>query len=202
LEVVSVYPMSSVAMRQLTDAALSDVSVQAAVRGEGQAMFIAHILPHDNGMIGMFADIGAHHMVPGNVRLSRFKYLIAWLLPFLDPHMRTDIMGSDLQEYRIVFSRVDGPKGQPVSEGQLFDLSAKMTPILRRRCQCCLTTGGSHDRSSTQEFLGRRENAHFLRLRRKTGESLPEIRDGSSRIVWQVGVQDGPQDAPNLRARG
>src|SRR5215813_4035090 len=44
LEVVSVYPMSSVAMRQLTDAALSDASVQRALRGEGQAMFIAHIL--------------------------------------------------------------------------------------------------------------------------------------------------------------
>jgi protein-S-isoprenylcysteine O-methyltransferase Ste14 len=129
LEVVSVYPMSSVAMRQLTDAALSDASVQAALRGEGQAMFIAHILPHDYGMIGMFADIGAHHMVPGNVRLSRFKYVVTWLLPFLDPHIRTDIMGSDKQEYRIVFSRVDSPEGRPVTESQLFDLSTKMTPV-------------------------------------------------------------------------
>ena len=40
-----------------------------------------------------------------------------------------DIMGSDRLEYRIVFSRVNGPKAQPVSEGQLFDLSAKMTPV-------------------------------------------------------------------------
>jgi len=38
-------------------------------------------------------------------------------------------MGSDRLEYRIVFSRVNGPKAQPVSEGQLFDLSAKMTPV-------------------------------------------------------------------------
>ena len=129
LEVVSVYPMSSVGMRQLTDAALSDASVQRALRGEGQAMFVAHILPHDYGMIGMFADVGTHHMEPGNIRLSRFKYLGGWLLPFLDPDMRTDIMGSDRNEYRIVFSRVDGPEGRPVSENQLFDLSAKMTPI-------------------------------------------------------------------------
>jgi len=43
--------------------------------------------------------------------------------------MRTDIMGSDRQEYRIVFSRVDSPDGRPVTEGQLFDLSAKMTPV-------------------------------------------------------------------------
>jgi protein-S-isoprenylcysteine O-methyltransferase Ste14 len=129
LEVVSVYPMSSAAMRQLTDAALSDASVQQALKGEGQAMFIAHILPHDYGMIGMFADVGTQHMGPGNIRLSRFKYLVGWLLPFLDRHMRTDIMGSDRQEYRIVFSRVDDPKGRPVSAGQLFDLSAKMTPV-------------------------------------------------------------------------
>jgi protein-S-isoprenylcysteine O-methyltransferase Ste14 len=129
LEVVSVYPMSSAAMRQLTDAALSDASVQQALKGEGQAMFIAHILPHDYGMIGMFADVGSQHMAPGNIRLSRFKYLAGWLLPFLDRHERTDIMGSDRQEYRIVFSRVDGPKGRPVSAGQLFDLSPKMTPV-------------------------------------------------------------------------
>jgi len=108
---------------------LSDPSVQQALRREGQAKFVAHILPHDYGMMGMFADIGTHHMAPGNVRLSRFKYLCGWLLPFLDSHIRTDLMGSDGQEYRVVFSRVDRPQGRPISEGQLFDLSTKMTPV-------------------------------------------------------------------------
>jgi len=129
MEVVSVYPMTSVAMQQLTALALSDPSVQQALRREGHAMFVAHILPHDYGMIAMFADIGTHHMAPGNVRLSRFKYLCGWLLPFLDSRMRTDLMGSDGQEYRVVFSRVDSPRGQPISQRQLFDLSAKMTPV-------------------------------------------------------------------------
>jgi hypothetical protein len=68
-------------------------------------------------------------MAPGNIRLSRFKYLCGWLLPFLDSHVRTDLMGSPGQEYRVVFSRVDDPKGRPVAESQLFDLSAKMTPV-------------------------------------------------------------------------
>jgi protein-S-isoprenylcysteine O-methyltransferase Ste14 len=129
VEVVSVYPMTATAMQQLSSLALSDPSVQQALQREGKAIFVAHVLPHDYGMIGMFADVGAHHMSPGNVRLSRFKYLCGWLLPFLDSHVRTDLMGSDGQEYQVVFSRVDGPDGQPVSSGRLFDLSAKMTPV-------------------------------------------------------------------------
>lgn len=129
MEVVSVYPMPPATMQQLAALALSDPSVQQALGREGQATFVAHILPHNYGMIGMFADIGTHHMAPGNVRLSRFKYLCGWLLPFLDSHIRTDVMGSDGPEYRVVFSRVDDPKGRPVSQSQLFDLNAKMTPV-------------------------------------------------------------------------
>ncbi len=129
VEVVSVYPMTATAMRQLSSLALSDPSVQQALQREGKATFVAHVLPRDYGMIGMFADVGTQHMTPGNIRLSRFEYLCGWLLPFLDSHMRTDLMGSDGQEYQVVFSRVDGPDGQPVSSGRLFDLSAKMTPV-------------------------------------------------------------------------
>ena len=129
VEVVSVYPMAAMAMRQVASLALSDPSVQQALQREGNATFVAHVLPHDYGMIGMFADVGTHHMTPGNVRLSRFKYLCGWLLPFLDSHVRTDLMGSNGQEYRVVFSRVDGPNGQPVSSARLFNLSAKMTPV-------------------------------------------------------------------------
>ena len=38
-------------------------------------------------------------------------------------------MGSEGQEYRVVFSRVDGPNGRPVPPGRIFELSAKMTPV-------------------------------------------------------------------------
>jgi hypothetical protein len=68
-------------------------------------------------------------MRPGNIHLSRFKYLAGCLLPFLDTQQRTDLRGSDGQEYRLVFSRVDGPGGRPVPSGHILDLSAKMTPI-------------------------------------------------------------------------
>lgn len=129
IEAVSVYPMTAMAMRELVSLALSDPSVQQALQREGSATFVAHILPHNYGMIGMFADVGNHHMTPGDVRLSGFRYLCRWLLPFVDSHMRTDTMGSNGQEYQIVFSRVDGPNGLPVSSRRLFDLSAKMTPV-------------------------------------------------------------------------
>jgi protein-S-isoprenylcysteine O-methyltransferase Ste14 len=129
VEVVSVYPMAATTMRQLSSLALSDPSVQEALQREGNATFVAHLLPHDYGMIGMFADVGTGHMAPGNIHLSRFKYLCGWLLPFLDSHVRTDLMGSKGQEYRVVFSRVDGPDGKPVSPALLFSLSAKMTPV-------------------------------------------------------------------------
>jgi len=54
-------------------------------------------------MIGMFADVESHHMRPGNIHLSRFKYFAGCLLPFLDVHQRTDLMGSEGREYRLVF---------------------------------------------------------------------------------------------------
>ena len=129
VEVVSVYPMAATTMQQLFSLAVSDPSVQQALQREGNATFVAHLLPHDYGMIGMFADVGTGHMAPGNIHLSRFKYLCGWLLPFLDSHVRTDLMGSKGEEYRVVFSRVDGPDGKPVSPALLFSLSAKMTPV-------------------------------------------------------------------------
>lgn len=129
VEAVSVYPMEHTAMRQLSSLALADPSVAGAIEREGNATFVAHILPHDYGMIGMFADVGAHHMTPGNIRFSRFSYLGKWLLPFFDSQIRTDIMGSHGQEHRVVFSRVDGPDGRPVSPDRIFDLGAKMTPV-------------------------------------------------------------------------
>jgi hypothetical protein len=129
MAIVSVYPMTSTATQELAALAVSDPSVEQALRREGQAVFVGHILPHDYGMISMFADTGTRQMAPRNIGLSRFRYLSGWLLPFFDSHIRKDLMGSDGEEYRVVFSRVDGPKGQPVAESQLFDLSAKMTPV-------------------------------------------------------------------------
>ncbi|PYX58415.1 MAG: hypothetical protein DMG76_09010 [Acidobacteria bacterium] len=129
MEVISVYPMTPEAMQHVVALALADSRVEEALHGEPYATFVVHILPHDYGMIGMFADVESHHMRPGNIHLSRFKYLAGCLLPFLDVHQRTDLMGSAGREYRLVFSRVDGPGGRPVPAGRILDLSAEMTPV-------------------------------------------------------------------------
>lgn len=129
IEVISVYPMRPQEMQHMVAMALADSRIQQALQREQPATFVVHILPHDYGMIGMFADVGSHHMRPGNIHLSGFKYLAACLLPFLDVHQRTDIMGSEGQEYRLVFSRVDDPDGRPMPLKQIFELRAKMTPV-------------------------------------------------------------------------
>ena len=128
-EIISVYSMTPEDMQRVVALALSDSRVRGALEHDRSATFVVHILPHDYGMIGMFADVGSHHMRPGNMRLSGFKYLAGCLLPFLDVHQRTDLMGSDGPQHRLVFSRVDGPDGRPVPLEQVFDLSAKMTPV-------------------------------------------------------------------------
>jgi protein-S-isoprenylcysteine O-methyltransferase Ste14 len=129
VEIVSVYPMESEEMQSIVATGLADPRVQEALQHEAPASVIAHILPHDYGMVGMFADIGSHHMVPGNHRIGELRYLWSGLLPFLDRHQRTDIMGSPGLEYRVVFSRVDGPDGLRVLSSDVFRLSAKMTPL-------------------------------------------------------------------------
>ncbi|PYX08646.1 MAG: hypothetical protein DMG88_09825 [Acidobacteria bacterium] len=128
-EVISVYPMAPETMQHVVGLALADSRVEEALHREQYATLVVHILPHNYGMIGMFADVESHHMRPGNIHLSRFKYLAGCLLPFLDVHQRTDLMGSEGHEHRLVFSRVDGPDGRPVPPEHIFDLSAKMTPV-------------------------------------------------------------------------
>jgi len=129
VEIISVYPMESEEMQSIVAIGLADSRVQEVLQHDAPATIIAHILPHDYGMIGMFADIGSHHMVPGNLRIAELRYLWSCLLPFLNRHQRTDIMGSPGLEYRVVFSRVDGPDGLRVLPSNVFRLSAKMTPL-------------------------------------------------------------------------
>jgi len=129
MELISVYPMSAERMQDIVALAIADSRVEEALRREPYATLVVHILPHNYGMLGMFADVESHHMKPGNIHLSRFKYLAGCLLPFLDAHPRTDLMGSDGPEYRLVFSRVDGPDGRPVPPRRILDVSAKMTPV-------------------------------------------------------------------------
>jgi len=57
VEVVSVYPMAATAMRQVASW-LCRFPRSTGLAAEGNATFVAHVLPHDYGMIEMFADVG------------------------------------------------------------------------------------------------------------------------------------------------
>ncbi len=128
LQVISVYPSTPERLRQVAREALADRRVQQALEHNANATFVAHILPTDYGMIGMFADVGPHHLSP-KIHLARLADLSDLFLPFLDKDVRTQLMGSSGSEYDVVFSRVDAPSGRPVAAANVFALAPKMTPV-------------------------------------------------------------------------
>src|SRR5256884_149272 len=57
MELISVYPMTPEAMQHVVALALADSRVEEALHREPYATFVVHILPHNYGMMGMFADV-------------------------------------------------------------------------------------------------------------------------------------------------
>ena len=129
VEVVSAYPMSPSALHEAIALALEDRSVEDALRKDKGATLVAHVLPQNYGMIGMFADVGSAHMSSGDISLRSILHLGWWLVPYSQDDPEEDLMGSNKGEYRVVFSRVDDPSGKPVPQSSIFSLSAKMTAL-------------------------------------------------------------------------
>jgi protein-S-isoprenylcysteine O-methyltransferase Ste14 len=129
IEVVSVYPMPSGILREALSLALSGEGVQEALAKEHGATFVSHILPQDYAMMGMFADVGSAHMKAGDISLHSILELGWWLVPFSPQDPRVDLMGSNQNEFRVVFSRVDSPQGMPIRRAEVFSLEGKMTAI-------------------------------------------------------------------------
>src|SRR5205085_12367599 len=57
MEVISVYPMTPDAMQHVVALALADSRVEEALHREPYATFVVYILPHNYGMICIFADV-------------------------------------------------------------------------------------------------------------------------------------------------
>jgi protein-S-isoprenylcysteine O-methyltransferase Ste14 len=127
---IAVWPIPSEKIQQVIAAALSETRVRAALEKEGGAAFTAHILPADYGMVSMFADVGTDHRMFNRIRLSRFRYLVSFVFPFLAPRLKYQIMGRPQESYQVVFSRVDEPGRPPISVANVTDLTAKMTPLV------------------------------------------------------------------------
>ena len=127
---IAVWPMPGEKIQQVVSAALGDERVCAALEKEPDAVFTAHILPLDYGMVNMFADVGTDHRMFSRLSPHRFAYLLSFVFPFFEHHRKGRIMGSPQHNYKVVFSRVDKPGSSPLTVEQVTDVTAKMTPVV------------------------------------------------------------------------
>ncbi len=127
---ISIWPLPAQKIEQVVSLALKDPKVQTELEKEPGAVFTAHLLPENYGMMSMFADVGVNHRMFQHISLGRFGYLVAFVLPFTHRGMKNDIMGSPQDNFSVVFSRVDEPGAPAMTLDRVTDLSAKMTPVV------------------------------------------------------------------------
>ncbi len=127
---IAVWPMPASELQQVVAVALRDGRVQSALEKEQGAVFTAHVLPEDYGMVNMFADVGTDHRMFSRLSPHRFLYLAGFVFPFFEHHLKDRIMGTPQSNYMVVFSRVDEPGRPSITVNQVTDLTAKMTPVV------------------------------------------------------------------------
>jgi protein-S-isoprenylcysteine O-methyltransferase Ste14 len=127
---IAIWPMPAAKIERVVNVALNDPRVRGALEKQPGAVFTAHLLPADYGMVNMFADVGTDHRMFSRISPGRFKYLLTFVFPFIVTHRRNRIMGRPENSFKVVFSRVDKP-GHPVEAvSHIVDLSSKMTPVV------------------------------------------------------------------------
>ncbi len=126
---IAVWPMPAEKIQQVISVALQNAQVRSALEKEPGAVFTAHVLPEDYGMVNMFADVGTDHRMFSHLSPHRFKYLVGFVFPFCEHHRKNQIMGSPKDSYKVIFSRVDEPGRPSLLVSNVTDLSAKMTPV-------------------------------------------------------------------------
>lgn len=127
---IAAWPMSHNEIRQIISVTLHDQQVRSALESEPGAVFTAHILPNNYSMVEMFADVGIDHDEFSHVSPHHFKHLAGLVLPFFRQHHRNRVMGTPNENYKVIFSRVDGPDRHPVTLSGITGLEAKMTPVV------------------------------------------------------------------------
>jgi protein-S-isoprenylcysteine O-methyltransferase Ste14 len=127
---IAIWPMPPEKLQQVVSLALQDAKVRSALEKEPGAVFTAHVLPEDYGMVNMFADVGTDHRMFSRLSPHRFKYLVGFVFPFCEHHRKNQIMGSPKDSYKVIFSRVDEPDRPMLTVSNVTDLSAKMTPVV------------------------------------------------------------------------
>jgi len=127
---ISTWPMPEGKIQQIVSESLRDPQVRAALDKEQGAVFTAHVLPQNYGMVNMFADVGTDHRMFSRLSPSRFSYLLGFVFPWFVHHVRERIMGTPDVSYKVVFSRVDEPGRPRLTVEHVTDLTAKMTPVV------------------------------------------------------------------------
>ena len=127
---IAIWPMPADKIEQIVSLAFKNPQVQAELAKESGAVFTAHLLPENYGMISMFADVGTDHRMFQHISPGRFEYLLTFVLPFTRRGMKHRIMGTPEDGYSVVFSRVDEPGRPAMTLDQVTDLAAKMTPVV------------------------------------------------------------------------
>jgi protein-S-isoprenylcysteine O-methyltransferase Ste14 len=127
---IAIWPMPAAKIERVVNLALNDPRVRGALGKEPGAVFTAHLLPADYGMVNMFADVGTDHRMFSRISPGRFKYLLTFVFPFIVTQRRNRIMGRPENSFKVVFSRVDKPGRPLITADHITDLSAKMTPIV------------------------------------------------------------------------
>jgi len=127
---IAIWPVPNDTIQQIVLVALQAEQVRSALEQEPGAVFTAHLLPADYSMVDMFADVGTDHHMFSDMSPYRFRYLGGLIFPFLRRHHRTRMMGTPQENYKVIFSRVDGPDRRPVPLSDITSLEAKMTPVV------------------------------------------------------------------------
>ena len=115
---ISIFPHDDAYLRDAVAKAMADDRVRNALDAQGSVSFTAHILPKDYGMLGKFVSINEHHEAE---IISNFMNRTS---------LRGFLWGTDSDDVKIVFSKIDKPGNRFVPLGEILDMSAKMTPVL------------------------------------------------------------------------
>ena len=115
---ISIFHHDEAYLRDAVTKAISDDAVRNALDTQGNVSFTAHVLPKNYGMLGKFVSINEHHeaeIMRNFVNRSSLKGFL-W--------------GTESDDVKIVFSKIDKPGNRFVPLAEIMDMSAKMTPVL------------------------------------------------------------------------
>ena len=115
---ISIFPHDEPYLRDAVTKAIADDAVRNALNAQGNVSFTAHILPKNYGMLGKFVSVNEHHLAE-IIRNFRNR-----------PSLKGFLWGTESDDVKIVFSKIDKPGKRLVPLAEIMDMSAKMTPVL------------------------------------------------------------------------